>query len=111
MMYINPRLKAINQRMTRLPVIPLFEPYRNRQELYEAVQNYVENHKELWRKRIALSEKSAVSSRNHYRELREALMSLGADIGGLPRRLRIKVKEKFKIKRDEFFNKLKPKEI
>jgi len=90
MKYENPRLKKINDARTSLSVIPPFEPYRNAEELFKGVKDYVGSFRRLWKQGFSLPRDDAEHSRKYYQELREALLSLGADISRLPRRLRIK---------------------
>ena len=91
MAYENLRLTKINDERARHPVIPPFEPYRDVTQLLEATRNYIDSHRRLWKQGFVMSRESAEAARRHYIELREALLSLEADISGLPRRLKIKV--------------------
>jgi hypothetical protein len=91
MTYENLRLTKINDERARLPVIPPFETYRDAGELLDATRNYIDSHRRLWRQGFAMSRDSAEAARRGYIRLREALLSLGADISGLPRRLKLKV--------------------
>lgn len=91
MAYQNPRLQRLNDERAGLPASPPFEPYDAR-GLLEGTRNFAENFGILWHKGIDLSQEQAENARQHYRNLREILMSLGVDVRGLPRRLRIKVK-------------------
>jgi hypothetical protein len=88
----NPRVKKMNEERAKHPVYPPFEPYTTVDQLRAAAENFVANHQTLWRKGVALPQEQIDSSRKHYAELREALLSIGEDINGLPRRLRVKSK-------------------
>ena len=66
------------------------EAYKSVEDLLNATRNYIDNFRKLWRDGVDLPLYQVEAAQKHYQELRELLMSMGADIKGLPRRLRIK---------------------
>lgn len=89
---MNPRLVKINEVHTSMPSIPRNEAYDD-YSLLEATRNYAMNMLTCWKKGLVFSEFEAKHFRNHYQELREALMSLDVDIHEIPRRIRVRVEK------------------
>ena len=87
---MNVKLNLINNERTAiLGIFPPFEPYTNKEELLEGIKNYVENHQTLWREKISLPKDQIESSRKHYNKLRDAFVSCGGNLTGLPKKIKI----------------------
>jgi|GEM_PF-1243208 len=85
---INIRLIKINKRRREIQRID-FSAYNSGEDLMDGVRNYADNHRTLFRKGIIFSQEEIERVRKYYCNLRDTAVSLGMDLTGLPRRLKL----------------------
>jgi|APSaa5957512576_1039674.scaffolds.fasta_scaffold28697_3 hypothetical protein len=99
----NLKLEAINERRRRNSVgvtayrttedgeiteVTAFPDY-DAQGLLDGVKNFIKSYQTLWKKKVSLAKEQIEASRKDYNRSRDCLVSLGVDVSGLPKRLRI----------------------
>jgi hypothetical protein len=88
MAHQNPRLARLDARSRSIGG----KGYRDAGHLYDCATNFANSIAILWEKDVSLSPFQVGAFHEHYRDMREALVSLGTDVSDLPEKLRIKVK-------------------